>query len=196
MNYRYTGNEFHEIAGVMFSAMVLFHNAINWRWYVALFRGGQTFRRALATAVNLLLVLLLIALFVTGALISVTVFALLDIQSAGLAAHDLHQGAAYAVFILTAIHLGLRWDVFMVKLKRCAYAVGLGWSARANRLGVIAVALYGVYAFFAHRIGEKLLIRHVFAWGEAPSFWGFMLDYCAMMGCCIAATYHLIKTKR
>lgn len=145
------------------------------------------------TLVNFLLVAAMVAVTVTGVLISVTVFAPFGIRSGGLLVHDLHQGAAYASFILVAIHLGMHWEMLVAQLKNWLRIDGssLGWVI-TSRIVFIVVVAYGAYASFVNDIGTKLLMQHVFiGWGAVPSLWGFLLDYFAIVGCYAGITYYL-----
>lgn len=198
MDYRFTGNAFHEIGGVILALLFIFHNVLNWRWYVAVFKGKQNFWRVLMTLVNLFLVVTMVTSLVTGVLISVTVFAPLSLRSSGLFVHDLHQGASYVSLILVAIHLGMHWEMLMAKLKNWLNIDGLSlrWGITSRFVSIIVIA-YGVYASFSNHIGEKLLMQHIFVgWGEEPSLWGFLLDYFAIMGCYVGITYYLLYLLR
>lgn len=198
MDYRFTGNAFHEIGGVVLSLLFIFHNVLNRRWYEVFFKGRQSLSRALMTLVNLLLAVAMVTVFVTGALISATVFAPLDIRSRSLFMHELHQGAAFASFILIAIHLGMHWEMLMAKLKNWLHidASSLGWVLM-SRIVSSVVIIYGVYASFANDIGEKLLMQRVFmGWGEEPSLWRFLLDHFAIVGSYAGITYYLLGLLR
>ena len=193
MDYRFTGNAYHEIGGVVLALLFVFHNVLNWRWYTVFFKGRQNFRRLLMTLINLFLAVTMGTVFVTGVLISVTVFAPLGIRGEGLLLHDLHQGAAYLSLILAAIHLGLHWEMLMAKLRNWLHidGSGLGWSIMCRFVSIIVIA-YGIYASFENHIGANLLMQHAFAgWGAEPSLWEFLLDYLSIMGCYVGITYYL-----
>lgn len=198
MDYRFTGNALHEIGGVVFALLFIFHNVLNRRWYEVFFKGGQSLRRVLMTVVNLLLVVTVVTAFVTGALISATVFAPLDIRSRSLFVHDLHQGAAFASFIFIAIHLGMHWEMLMAKLKNWLHidASSLGWVIMSRIISIVVIT-FGIYASFTNNIGEKLLMQRVFiGWGEEPSLWGFLLDYFAIVGSYVGLTHFLFSFLR
>lgn len=198
LDYRFTGNEFHEISGVVLALLFIFHNVLNQRWYVAFLKGRQSTRRVLMTLVNLLLVAAMVVVLVTGVLISATVFAPLGIRSSDLFMHDLHQGSAYVSFILVAIHLGMHWAMLMAKFKNWLHidASSLGWVI-TSRIVAIFVIAYGVYASFTNDIGGKLLMQRVFVgWGETPSLWEFMVDYFAIGGCYVGITHFLFGLLR
>lgn len=198
IDYRFTGNVFHEIGGVILALLFIVHNVLNRRWYMVFFKGRQSIRRVLLTLVNLLLVAMMVVALWTGVVISATVFAPLGIQSSDLFMHDLHQGAAYASFILIAIHLGMHWEVLMAKLKNWLHVdhSRLGWIIMSRIISTVVI-IYGIYASFTNDIGEKLLMqRAVMSWGEEPSLWGFLLDYFAIGGSYVGITSFLFGLLR
>lgn len=193
MDYRFTGNAFHEIGGVVLVLLFIFHNVLNWRWYQTFFKGRQSLRGICTTAVNLLLMAAVVTVLVTGVLISVTVFAPLSLRGSSLFVHDIHQGAGYVIFLLSAIHLGLHWEMIITKLKNWLKIEGssLSW-ALTSRVIAMAIITYGVYASFVNNIGTKLFMQQVFiGWGAVPSLWGFLLDYLSVMGCYVGITHYL-----
>jgi len=194
MDYRFTGNIFHEIAAVVLALLFIFHNILNRRWYQVFIKGRQSLGRVILTFFNLLLLAAMGAVFVTGVLISQTVFAPLGIGSRSLFLHELHQGTAYASLILIAIHLGLHWEMLIAKLKNWLRIDSLsrGWSI-ISRIVSVAIIAYGVYASFVNNIGANLLMQHVFAgWGAKPTLWRFLFDYFSIVGCYIGVTYYLL----
>lgn len=193
MDYRFTGNEFHEISGAVLGLLLIFHNVLNWRWYKVFFKGRQSLRRVLMTLINLLLLALMLTVLITGVLISVTVFAPLDLRSGSIFMHDLHQWAAYASFILAAIHLGLHWGTLMAKLKNLLHIDNSSpkWIITSRCISIVVIA-FGLYASFDNHIGENLLMQHSFGGlGTEPSLLGFLLDYLAIGGCYVGITHYL-----
>lgn len=195
MNYRYIENSSHEIGGVILALLFILHNVLNWRWYGYFLKGKQNPRRVLLTLTNLLLIVAMGTVFVTGGLISVTVFATLGIRSSSLFTHELHQGSAYASLILAAVHLGLHWEMLVAKCKNWLHIDGASrrWSIMSRSVSIIVIT-YGIYASFVNHIGDNLLMRHSFAgWGAEISLWGFLLDYFAIIGCYVGITYYLLQ---
>lgn len=99
MAYRITGNTAHELVGVSIGVLFIVHNLVNRRWYQTLLKGTYNGFRALNTAVNLLLVVAMAALIVSGVLISHDVFAFLPLNGGEFARH-IHILAVYWLFIL------------------------------------------------------------------------------------------------
>lgn len=194
MNYRFTGNETHELLGLLTCALFFLHNQWNRRWYGALRKGAWTPRRLLTTGVNGLLLAAMLAALASGALISQTVFAPLALQGS-LRLHEIHTAAAYGAFLLTAVHLGLHWDMLASRLRRF---LGITRRSAADRYLCHAAAIclmgYGIHASLTQHIGAKLLAEHPFElWGVAPSLLGFTLDYLAIWGLYTGATHYALR---
>ncbi len=112
--------EFHEIGGLFAGFLVLVHIVINWKWVASVSR--KIFSKNLAHKlrfgyiINLLLLLSMVLVIVSGIFISKVVFT-------GLAIHGgnwkmLHYTSAASLLILVGIHLGLHWGFVMGMFKR------------------------------------------------------------------------------
>ena len=194
MDYRFTGNAVHEVLGIVLVLLFLLHNTLNRFWYGAISTGKQNLFRGLVTAVNLLLLLMMLVVTGTGVLISQTVFAAFSL-SGHLWVHQLHTFSAYSGFILCGIHLGLHWRAIAGRICR---ELGLD-STQASivltgRVASLFIIGYGIYSSFSHQIGAKLFFEHVFGgWGAKPSLLGFLVDYPAIFGCNTLITHYLVQ---
>ena len=57
MSYQVTGEAGHEWTGISMTILMLLHQAVNARWYAALFRGRYSPLRAVQTLINMALLL-------------------------------------------------------------------------------------------------------------------------------------------
>ncbi|HML87773.1 MAG TPA: DUF4405 domain-containing protein [Methylomusa anaerophila] len=146
------------------------------------------------SAVNLLLLITMLALLINGVTLSRTVFAFMDLNG-GLSARKLHMLSVYWGFILTSVHLGMHWGFIIDAVRKMAKIT----SASRNRtftLQIMAVllAIYEVYAFFSREIGAKLILYYTFDfWNYDQSLVIFFVDYLAIMGLCVCVTYYTVK---
>lgn len=124
MDYRFIDNAIHEILGLFIVLLFIIHNTLNRHWYTAIGKVKLDLLRILKTITNLLFLVIMLLVAVTGVLISQTVFSSFSL-SGNLWAHELHILSAYLGFILAAIHIGLHWNDFGEN-----YATGLESSAR------------------------------------------------------------------
>ncbi len=74
MSNKITENAIHEWLGLSMIVMLIVHNALNWRWFTALFRGRYGIRRIVNSSITLLLLASLLVLLASAVMISRTVF--------------------------------------------------------------------------------------------------------------------------
>lgn len=200
MDYSFIENAIHEMLGLFTLLLFIIHNTLNHRWYTSIGKVKIDLRPILNTITNLLLLVLMMLVTITGVLISQTVFSSFSLNG-NIWAHELHILSAYLGFILAAIHLGFHWNALLGKL--CLWLKIERTNFRyilPSRLASLFIIGYGIYASFTRHIGSKLLLQHGFNdWTTGPSLVGFILDYMTIMGCYVAITYyltHLLKKNK
>lgn len=156
----------HEVLGLLFPAAVLLHLLLNRRWFFALRLGKWDAMRVISTAVNLLLLVCLLLIAVTGICLSNYLFQdiiPLDLQR-NITLHQLHVSLPFVILILMGIHLGLHWQGWKQRLLHffhwAADSVAYRWGSRV--LTIIFAGL-GIYASLQNRVGDRLLMKHIFA---------------------------------
>ena len=141
MGYQFWGDVAHEWAGAGMYLLFLLHHILNRQWYRNFFRGRYTPSRILLLVLDLLLLLAMIGLMVSGILLSNHVFAFLDLHGGLSFARLLHMAASHWGFVLKALHLGMHWGLFVgLAKKHCACGSPLAFggcfcpsSAEASR---------------------------------------------------------------
>ena len=196
MNYRFTGNAFHELLGLAIGILFVCHNQLNRRWYKTIGKGKMPLLRPLSAIVNFLLLVAMALAVLTGVFISQAVFPGLS-SSRNLWIHELHIFSSYLGFILCAIHLGFHWNAIYERVCRWLGIDSRGLRCRlVSRLASLLVIGYGVYASYSQQIGSRLLFQHVFGGMSVPSLVGFSLDHAAVMGLYAAITHYLTQLLR
>ena len=155
----------HEVLGIVMFFFVLLHLAWNGKWFPSLRRGSWNIRRTLSVFVNLGLAVSFFVALVSGLAIANRLFpGLFGLAwQKSIVAHQAHIASSYWLLIFSGLHLGLHWAQLWNRFVRWR-----GWnvSSRSYLIGVrraaIAVALLGVTGSFLHRIGDRLLMKHVF----------------------------------
>ncbi len=177
MAYSLIGEQFHEIIGTAVFVLFVLHHIANRAWHRSLFRGRYTLRRAVQTALNLLLLVFLIAQPVSGILLSKHLYTW--IQPAGISANarGIHLLLAYWGFVLMCIHAGTHLLTPAAKLQRKAKHIRLPVTAAWGIL-----SLYGCYAFGKRQLADYLFRRSAFVFFDfsEPRLY-FFLDYIAVM---------------
>lgn len=195
MNYRFTGNIWHEILGIVLLLAAFWHNGLNLRWYMMLFKGQQSIRRMFATSVNLIFIVTLFISIISGVLISQSLVPFIALRGTNtLWLHEVHQSSSYICFIFIGIHVGLCWKILWIRLQ--AWLGVIHFYKKCSVLGDILAAcviLYGFYASFSNHIGSMILMEHGFGWGPPPSAVKFFLDFLALLGCYAGLTYYAVS---
>lgn len=187
MAYHLTGNTLHEILGVLLFLLFTVHHVLNIGWYRSLFRGRYTPFRILMTLVNTLLFICIIALLVSGVMLSQDIFSFLNLR-AGMLGRCMHLVASAWGYVLIAMHIGLHWGMVASRLRlKSTWVKGI----------TIALSLYGIFALISQHFHERLLLISDYAffdYDQLPLF--FFTDYLAIMVLFAAISYYLSKALR
>ena len=184
MGYPFWGDALHEWAGVGMLVLFLAHHILNGSWHKTLLHGRYPPFRVLMTAVDALLLLAMLALMVSGIMLSNHVFAFLDLHGGLSFARLLHMAGSYWAFVLTALHLGLHWAMILQRLGRALHRGQAGKTCRTLlRLAGAAVTVYGLTAFFRRGLPTYLFVQTHFVFFDfSEPIALFYVDYLAMMG--------------
>lgn len=146
----------HEWLGIAVGVLFILHNALNYRWYKALFKGKYTALRTVQTAVNFLLILAVLGCAVSGVLISQHIFSVGSGSTIELGRH-LHLVVTAWAFVLMTVHLGLHWSIFTAIGKKISMSEKTRRSLRVLCCVLAgALCLYGLYQFVDRRFWEEL----------------------------------------
>jgi hypothetical protein len=146
------------------------------------------------TAVNLLLVLAMAALVITGLFQSRTILAFLHLPG-GMVLRQIHTTAAYWSFILIGLHAGLHWGMIMNAFRKMMKMNGKNWTRKiAARILALAVAVFGVWSSFDRDMFSKLFLGFSFDYWDperpAVLFFAAMLS---IMGVYVFIAYYALK---
>ena len=188
MAYSLVGEAVHEWLGIVMFLLFIVHQALNRHWYKNLFRGSYPPIRILSTAINLLLVIIMIALPVSGIMMAKHTFGFIHFRSGTASARLIHLLASYWGYVLMCLHLGLHWNIVLGMAWRVMHITeGLEWRTWLLRIAAAFVAVYGAYAFLVRGFPEYMFLRTQFVFydfGEPlPSFFLFFLAVMALFVC-------------
>lgn len=194
MGYHLFENVQHEWMGASVFVLFLLHNALNWRWYINLFKGRYSAARILQTVVNFLLWVFMICNIASALMLSRDVFFEWGLMNAGVG-RRLHMLSTIWTFLLIAFHFGLHWQMFIGILKRAARpseraAAVCKWTFRAL---LLAVCIYGIICFVQRELYNEmfLLVQFKFMdFDESPV--KFYFD-CLCIFALFAAIGHYLK---
>ena len=89
------GQEIHEWLGTAMLALFLIHHILNFGWWKSFYKGRYSPSRAFGTAIDLLLLFDMLALCISGIMMSGFVFRFLYISGGMILARQLHLFASY-----------------------------------------------------------------------------------------------------
>lgn len=189
------GQEIHEWLGTGMLALFIAHHILNFGWWKSFPKGKYTPSRAFYTTIVLLLSLDMLALFISGVMMSGFVFSFLHISGGMILARQLHLFASYWGFILMSAHLGLHMEQ-LFGLGRKMFHLSEKNAARTWVLRALAVlaAGYGVFAFFTQQIPSYLFLQtHFVMFDETKAAVVYFAETIAMMVLFVAVAHYLNK---
>lgn len=197
MAYQITGQLAHERIGAAMFVCFIAHHILNARWAGNLLKGKYTGFRIFQTAVDLLLLIDMLALMVSGIQMSRYVFTFLPGFGSIATARRLHMLASYWGFALMSVHLGLHWGMVTGMLRKVSgnrpspVRTAAAWGA-AGLIGA-----YGAYAFWRNQIWMYLFLRAEFVFFDySQSPVRLFVDYLTIMGLFVFLTYGAVKLLR
>lgn len=172
------GLTFHEIAGLAIAAVFFTHIALNWRWVknvtVKLFDRKLPFKTKFGYVLNLLLLITMAFIIISGILVSHIVFPNINVTNERWF-QMAHISISYLVLILVAAHVGLHWkwviQVFnkIVKFKTTKPVLGI-----VAKVAIAALLVFGSYEIYSTNFLTNLLgVSRVFATSSEMPEGGF-----------------------
>ena len=178
MAYSLVGETAHEYLGIGMFLLFVIHHILNIAWWKHIFRGKYTLLRVLGTVINLALAIIMLALPISGMILSRHVFLFLHFGGAS-TARTVHLLASYWGLVLMSFHAGMHGNV-MIGMLRKAANMQQPSKIRTWSLRVIAVLLVvcGGHAFVKNKISSYLFLRTQFVFIDfsQPIVWT-LIDY-------------------
>ena len=143
MGHHITENLIHEILGTILFILFIVHHILNYRYYKTIFKGKYNFKRVFLLIIDLLLLISMIGMMISGVIISSDVFTFLNIPTT-IFGRQLHMASTSFAFVIMSIHLGLHLGVFINKLNKKMKNSVLEY---VYYLILILIVIYGVYSF-------------------------------------------------
>lgn len=192
MGYYITGSRIHEILGTITFVLFIIHHILNIKWYKSIFKGKYNFQRTFLTVLNLLLLLAMIGMMISGIMISGHVFSFLNIQTT-MFARKLHMIFTSWGFILMAVHVGMHIAGTMNRLnKKMKHTV----FEYVYYFIIILLMGFGLYSFISLRLWEDMFLLIDFKFYDyTQNSILFYLKYIAIMNFSALGIYSIFKIK-
>ena len=156
----------HEVLGILWFVAVFCHLYLNRKWIFSLNGGKWTINRSISVFINFMLIIAMVAVMVTGVFISNYIFkGLVGMELArNITAHQLHVSLPYLIIILSGVHLGLHIKGLWLRLLNFLTIDKNSAKARVAAYAFsITLVILGIYGSFLDRVGDRLLMKHIFA---------------------------------
>lgn len=176
MAFEPLGRKAHEWLGAGMLVLFFVHHILNLKWYGGLKKGHWTAMRMFQTAVNILLLLAMLAALVSGMAMSRYVFQFLHIPGGRALYRSIHMASVYWSFLLMGLHLGLHWNIFLALGRKLRKGKPLPrWLRYTLRTLTAATALYGLRCFINQNIPSYLFLQVEFAFFAAGKSLPFVI---------------------
>ncbi|MBQ7715266.1 MAG: DUF4405 domain-containing protein [Clostridia bacterium] len=156
MAYSLAGETLHEIVGTGMFVAFITHHVLNRKATTAMFKGKQKPARIVNTALNIILFAVMIALPVSGIVMSKHLYTFLPTEGLSATARTVHLLLSYWGFALMSLHLGMHADIWLNRLKR-KRAAFVTFSVI-----ITLIAAFGAYAFITNRLYEYMFLKTQF----------------------------------
>ena len=184
MAYMLVGEAVHEYLGILMMLCFSVHIALNRKWYRSLTRGRYSAYRIFQISINVLLIIMMLSLMVSGIVLSQHAFIFLNIQEGMFFARTLHILAAYWGFAIMSLHLGLHGEMFLGMIRKRNQKFAFGTRGRLLKTVLaVTIVLYGLYILIKTDLLSYMFLKNSFIYFdfERPLFM-FFSDYITMMG--------------
>ena len=185
MAYSLVGEAAHEWLGLSMLLLFILHHIMNPAWLKTLFKGRYTPYRIYNTAINVLLLAIMVLLPISGIMMSKHIFHFSGVGGMSFA-RTVHLLLSHWGFILMSVHVGNHAGTHRTGKKKGFAA--LLWTA------AIAVSIYGAYAFVTRDMTSYLFLKNQFVFFDfGQSRLRFMVDHASMM--CLFACIGAVLSK-
>ena len=194
MAYSLVGEAAHEYLGIGMFLFFIAHHILNIAWWKHIFRGKYTPLRVLGTAINLVLAMIMLALPISGMILSRHVFRFLYFGGTS-TARTIHLLTSYWGLVLMSFHAGMHGNVMMGMIRKTSHTQQPSkirtWFLRAIAL---LLAACGIHAFVRNRISSYLFYRTQFAFIDfSQPVVLALLDYLAIIALFAVIGYYISK---
>ena len=155
MSFHFIPKILHEVLGLIMATAMIGHFVWNWRAF-------KNKKMRLPMLIDVALFVFLIVIIFTGVCISNHLFnGMIDMRlQRNITIHQLHVALPFLFMILSGIHLGLHWQGFRQRINNF---INLNVPKIVSKFLLILLIAVGIYGSFLNRIGDRLLMQHIFA---------------------------------
>ena len=173
MAYSLVGETVHEYLGIGMFLLFVIHHILNIAWWKNLIQGKYTPIRIVGTVLNFVLVIIMLALPISGMILSRHVFRFLHFGGAA-TARTVHLMASYWGLVLMSFHAGMHGQMIVGK-----YLLNKNSNLKKSILVLnVFFAVLGIIAFKRKNIWMYLFLQSQFVFIDfSQSVLGTIMDY-------------------
>lgn len=179
MDFKLTGRYIHYMLGLVLFCFMAAHLHANRSYMQGLGKGRWTLARGAALLVNVLLFAACIMTVVSGLFILPPWLSPLPRAPI---MHQVHFASAYAMLILSGIHLGFHWDALWPRMKEAMHFRKDREHVFFQGLLVFMIFLGGVFASFQYDVGSRLLLTRMPGVLKTHEAMPYLFAHMAMFG--------------
>ncbi len=167
MSFHFLPRIFHEIAGLILPIAMVGHFIWNWKIF-------KNQKKRLSQIVDVALILCLLVTIFSGVCISNFIFKdIIDINlQRNITIHQLHVSTPFLMMILIGLHFGFNFKSFRQRFNNL---INLNVPKIFQRILIFILIAIGIYGSFMNRIGDRLLMQHIFATDATSLSFGLFL---------------------
>lgn len=185
-----TGVFAHEVLGILTFVLFITHHVLNGNFYKTMFKGKLSKLRVAFLITDILLFIMMIIMVFSSFLISQHIFSFLGVTKHMLG-RMLHILSAYSIYLLSALHLGLHYNV-MVKLKKDKKII-------LNVFLIIFAIIFGINGFIKKQFINKLTLQNMYPLYSDDNPLIILIDYLGIFIMFVMigyAIYNLLMLKK
>ena len=195
MAYSLVGEAAHEYLGIGMFLLFIAHHILNAAWWKHLLHGRYTPLSIFGTAVNLALAIIMLALPISGMILSRHVFRFLHFNGAS-TARTVHLMASYWGLVLMSFHAGMHGNVMtgMIQKKTRNHRQPSKIKIWSLRIIAVLLAICGIHAFVKNEISSYLFLRTQFVFIDfSQPVIQTLLEYWVIIVFFMSAGYYAVK---
>ena len=154
MSFHFLPRILHEVFGIVMAAAFVIHLFINRRQFFYSLRGKKSARKIFSALINISMLITFAIILVTGICMSNYIFhdfIPFEIRR-NFFIHQLHVSLPYVFIIFLGCHIGLHWRE-IIKIK----------NPLIQKIFMAVIICAGIYGSFLNRVGDRILMKHIFA---------------------------------
>lgn len=194
MAFHLTGQQLHEILGVMTLLCFFIHHLLNWKWHKNILKGTYQTPRKVMTFINVILFIDIICLGVSGILMSNFIFSFMPSFGLISLARKVHMIASYWGFVLMSVHLGFHWHLMLMPLRKKLKDKSHFIQILTFKILPVILCIAGAVIFIKNRIYVYMFSLENFVFFDYEmNIFGFIIEYLFISCLCIAGGYFVFK---